>query len=45
MSGAAVSGYNFTACKDNLLCARSMASGTLAGTGVGFCNLHQWEET
>ena len=37
VSGAAVSGYKFTPCKDNLLCA-PLASGTLAGTGVGYCN-------
>lgn len=37
MSGAAVSGYKFTPCKDSLLCA-PLANGKLAGTGVGFCN-------
>ena len=37
MSGAAVSSYNFTPCKDSLLCA-PLANGKLAGTGIGFCN-------
>lgn len=38
LSGGDVAGYKFTPCKDNLVCA-PLANSSLAGTGVGFCNL------
>lgn len=33
-----MAGYKLNPCKDNLVCA-ALANSSLAGTGVGFCNL------